>query len=412
MSERLDKLIESYSRLGDKKARRLMVVLLLPFCVAVLVEWVLLATTTEKMGRFPLPVEEPWIYPRTFESESGWGDLYRLWSPRSERLFPDTDRTVVRVVDSEGFRSSEHDDEDVDVVLYGASFFERGSSNEQTFSGRLESLSGLKVRTRAWPGRTAEFGILRNRLTEAQVREKKPIVLWSCAARILRHEGGGGGLTTVARQVDGAGQFLGAPVRSFRDKIREALNWHNRLEIYLRARSPLARFATQLRRWLPPMSLDPVRGDVRIASLRPPFEPEPMLFFQGSIHTAHTESNARDDAVLEGIRRVKAYYDNLGVQLVMVLVPDKYQMFHEYLEPGLGPPDSEFVPISAYWAEKLRGIDMPVIDLDPDIRAAQMADPQTLLYRPDDTHWNDLGIRVGAEATLRHLREMGLIPPR
>ena len=414
MSDRLDNLLESYARLETRRAKRLVAVLLLPLCVAVLLEWILLATTTDEVRRFPVPLQEPQMYlpTRTIENEQGWGDLHRLWSPRSDRFFGGMDRGVVIDTDSEGFRSDEHGD-DVDIVLYGASFFESGSTNDQMFTGQLARLSGLKVRTRAWPGYPPEFGILHNRLTAEQVSDKKPIVIWALAGRILRGQYRSGGLGSIPAWLDGAGNFN----RPANTRVKEAINqlrrWHTVLERYIRARSPLGRLAAPLRRWLPPMSFDPMWEDVHFTRLRPPFQPVPMMIFPPCVEAAYSDAAWRGDAaVVEGVRRVKAYYDRLGVTLVMVLVPDKYQVFREYLDPSLDRPDSTFVPISTFWAEKLSALDMPVIDLYPDIRDAQFADPQTLLYRRDDSHWNDLGILVGAEAALRRLREMGLIPPR
>ena len=67
------------------------------------------------------------------------------------------------------------------------------------------------------------------------------------------------------------------------------------------------------------------------------------------------------------------------------------------------------IQLSSHWASRLEAIGIPTIDLYPGLSAAQRSAPNVLLYRQDDPHWNDRGIKLAAEIIARHLKERGLL---
>lgn len=92
-----------------------------------------------------------------------------------------------------------------------------------------------------------------------------------------------------------------------------------------------------------------------------------------------------------------------GVQWVIVLIPEKEQVYREYV-PARAYPKDEAWPPSVFdtLAPALESEGITVVNLLPVFRGA--AARGELIYWPDDTHWNEAGIQLAAE-TIAHAIE-------
>jgi hypothetical protein len=95
---------------------------------------------------------------------------------------------------------------------------------------------------------------------------------------------------------------------------------------------------------------------------------------------------------------LKTYLEKQGVELLVLLVPDKYVVYHDLIMPPSPLPERE--PFLDLVEERLVAADVQVVNLTPHFRA----EAKTLLARDeyiywiDDTHWNAEGIREAAQS--------------
>ncbi len=91
-----------------------------------------------------------------------------------------------------------------------------------------------------------------------------------------------------------------------------------------------------------------------------------------------------------------------GVDLVVALVPDKARVYEKRLDNGRLPAHVRGRYAAAL--ADLRGMGVPVADLYTPLRAA--AGRGEVYYR-SDTHWNQTGARIAAEAVATEVRALG-----
>lgn len=99
---------------------------------------------------------------------------------------------------------------------------------------------------------------------------------------------------------------------------------------------------------------------------------------------------------LSGVLTLQSALRARGVELRVVLVPEKYTVY----APLLARPPAE--PAALYLdalEQRLHAADVPVVNLLPVFRRTAAADlvAGRSLYLADDTHWNAAGVRLAAE---------------
>jgi hypothetical protein len=89
-----------------------------------------------------------------------------------------------------------------------------------------------------------------------------------------------------------------------------------------------------------------------------------------------------------------------GCQLLVVLVPDKYNTYYPLFSNPIEEPKRE--PYLSVAARVLDRSGVPVLDLTSVLRqqAAELLDRGEYNYWTDDTHWNSNGVRRAAQAIL------------
>ncbi len=97
-----------------------------------------------------------------------------------------------------------------------------------------------------------------------------------------------------------------------------------------------------------------------------------------------------------------------GIGFLVVLVPDKFVVYHDLLLPAKGDPNTPRTPFMDIVAQRLADAHIPVVNLTETFRAeaASRLTHDSYLYWFDDTHWNGDGIHLAATEIVKS----GLLP--
>jgi hypothetical protein len=137
-------------------------------------------------------------------------------------------------------------------------------------------------------------------------------------------------------------------------------------------------------------------------------------------HVIQLFQDPTPDGIAEGarltgllLRRIQAVADSAGAQVVLVLLPLKYQLsessFAAFVAASGVPQDAMRVAKpQELIAPFAAGLGMPVIDLAPVFRR-WTADSATPLYLTWDGHWNAAGHTLAARGVTQGLLEAGVI---
>jgi hypothetical protein len=112
------------------------------------------------------------------------------------------------------------------------------------------------------------------------------------------------------------------------------------------------------------------------------------------------------DAVVRTTARVSSICRRRGIETTVIIIPDELQV-NTSLQRDLAAADPRY-PIDSmdytqpnqHLVERLRGLDIEVVDLLPAFRDAAA---RQKLYKPRDTHWNIAGNALAAELVSQHL---------
>lgn len=122
-------------------------------------------------------------------------------------------------------------------------------------------------------------------------------------------------------------------------------------------------------------------------------------FFQG-----RSRFSDRELAHLRRVFRARAeFLEALGIHYLIVVVPSKGSVYPEYYSPRF-PRVSPHTRFDQFLAEVAEPLDLPVLDLRPNLRAAKESSPYPLYIRTD-SHWNDLGAYHGYLGVIEALQE-------
>jgi hypothetical protein len=129
-----------------------------------------------------------------------------------------------------------------------------------------------------------------------------------------------------------------------------------------------------------------------------------MLFLRSEVDNFYRPPQAGG---LDYFAEVNALVRSTGNRLLVVLVPDKYNVYYPLLEdPAHADPASEPNPYNL--EQGLLRIGVPVVNLTPLLRsdAARELPLRQYNYWIDDTHWNPHGIHTAAAEVLRQWQSL------
>lgn len=132
---------------------------------------------------------------------------------------------------------------------------------------------------------------------------------------------------------------------------------------------------------------------------------DPMLFFTYHIETLAWPPEKRDPKTVSGvIQRLQRQLDQRDIQLIVVLIPEKEQVYREWIPPHveaeLGPFYSSPLPALA---RELQEAGIQVVNLLSAFEAATARGER--VYWRDDTHWNPAGVELAVDAVWQLIQD-------
>ena len=277
------------------------------------------------------------------------------------------------------------------VVVAGDSFMTAGPRMEDTFPGRLELLGGIPVYNYAYDGR----GSLRSPLLLLTVSDRfraapPRLVIWG----ILEREVSAANFAHVRRQ---AARNLSAGTAAF--------CWEEVVPHALKRSLPDTSAISQLaaKTWgrLRVLLIGGTAPAVVEASGR--IAGKEVLFYGPGVETLLDPPADRGvDVVAEAAIYIQQLCREQGSELLIVLIPDKEQVYREYIAGLSGAPDESISSVLNELESRLRSAAVPVMNLLTPFRTA--ARGGRLLYWTDDTHWNTEGVDLAVQCVLPELR--------
>jgi alginate O-acetyltransferase complex protein AlgJ len=191
-----------------------------------------------------------------------------------------------------------------------------------------------------------------------------------------------------------AADFTASFERAFADRFggRDVLiGWHHSTEVRLFRRSPASKVLVGRDGWLYYLGDDAKALDRDFRRF-----PAPSMRDAAAIAT--------------GVEARVRYLAQRGIGYLLVVVPDKYTIYPEYV-PRAMQPLTDRSPLDVMLASLPADVRLHVLDLRPALVAAK---PDRRLYFLTDSHWNANGAWVGYReivAALRNERAPPLFPP-
>ncbi len=276
------------------------------------------------------------------------------------------------------------------IVVSGDSFMEDGMTMEDTFPARLAQVSGLPVYNHALQGWGLFLSVARFLESDRFHRDPPRVLVWGVTEREVSgsyFEGLNYQLYTLEH---GRGSAAAAPALGLTPFTPGALG--KALPNTSALAQLSARYWTQIRyRFFGRLNPYVIPIEQEIGGRR-------MLFYYPTIDAMSWGPAVRD---VERVAGVVEYLNRTlaarGIALLVVLIPDKEQVYREYIPARFNPPERPLPDsclIGLEQALAVRGI--RVVNLLPVFRERALFGE--LLYWADDTHWNPDGIGVAARA--------------
>ncbi len=285
------------------------------------------------------------------------------------------------------------------VVTVGDSYIASGMTMDDTFSARLAAASGLDVYTYAFAGRGPLFSTIRF-IEDDRFRGDPPRVLvWGLVEREIGGDMFDGLVARLRRAERQEGGETGG---------RAGVNWSalssGSLKKSLPGSSLLAQAAAKT--WT--LGRYYVFGQLpkNVAVATAPIQGKQVLFYSWSVTAMRwTPEQRKPEKMVKAIAELDALCRSRGIALVALLIPDKEQVYRDWLPASLVSPENP-VPESTLNAVEagLRQAKVRVVNLLGPYR--EQAKEDRLLYWPDDTHWNPEGIDLAARLTWREIEDL------
>jgi alginate O-acetyltransferase complex protein AlgJ len=118
------------------------------------------------------------------------------------------------------------------------------------------------------------------------------------------------------------------------------------------------------------------------------------------------------EAVAPAVQAISSYQTALaaeGVQLVVLPVPAKAEIYPDKLSAGAAP--QELAGRQAEFIKALEAAKVDVVDLAAAFHTRRLKDPQTLLYCQRDAHWSPAGLRLAATLVQAKIKDSSWFKP-
>lgn len=326
----------------------------------------------------------PFTPSMVYHNDRSYGDLSNLGNLPSLRVY----RTEHFTTDSFGFRNTPSaDNRPVRIIVVGDSFAAgSGLSDSETLAAQLAEMSQNGVynsgNDQSWRGV--------EELIKTRHLINRGLVVWEISERY-----------DLPAQGEDGESFGIRILRSLLPKnLYSPFRTAQRYALYSPLKIVMTRIFREVQndRWLPNVSADRLLQK-RLSNGRE------MLFLHSEVANFGIMRPASPDFFV----RVQTFIRATGNELLVLMIPDKYNVYHPLLMESPDPPGEES-PTLGELARRLRTNGVPALDLTQVFRqqaAASLRNDQ-YLYWPDDTHWNPAGVKIAAQAIVNFLRESGL----
>ncbi|MFW6108518.1 MAG: alginate O-acetyltransferase AlgX-related protein [bacterium] len=355
-------------------------------------------------GRRPLGRPTPYrrLQHETLTGDEG-GDLTRMLGFRlGTGLFAVPRGDIEVWTDRRGYRNRPGIlDAYCPVVVTGDSFMDQGLTNEDTPAGVLSELLGVPVYDHTYMARGPAEGIDRF-LASPHFRARPPrVVVWGFVERSAH----GARFSPYAPPEPEPPPSLRATVADVWRRLRMPASKRESYKAFWTAYrdkwSMVIPHANAVRAEMTYRLAGELITDSVIVGERP--NGEFALFLRGGLRIlSRTPKQRRLGKAARCLVSYDAECRRRGIHLVMLLIPDKAHVYPHWLPPEHSPDIPQPDALTAL-ERRLTARGVHVVNVLPAFRAHAGPD-QPLLYYPDDTHWNEHGIRVAMEAVAQSLR--------
>lgn len=275
------------------------------------------------------------------------------------------------------------------VVVAGDSFMLVPDEPSARISAQLSRIAGLPVYNHAMKGRGPFLGVVRffqNRFF--QVHPPKILVFG-----LVEGDLAGGLYVSLIYQLEHP------PTNMSGARAGTRVNWGQLHPAVLKNSLPNTSLLAQAMRkawtYIRYYGWGQVASDVVIADGQ--VAGHSMLLYRHNLVSAGWGSETRRlPQVVMAMKHLDDTCARRGIDLLLVLIPDKEQVYRELIPAHWNPPDKPLPPSCLMELEaQLNAANVPVVNLLPIFRERALAGE--LLYWPDDTHWNPAGIQLAAE---------------
>ncbi len=337
------------------------------------------------------------------------GDLTRLvgFPSFAERFAEEKPATVI-VTDEHGYRNDPPTEGiTFPVVVTGDSFFHVQYGPDGSFPKQLASVLDMPLYNHAYPGRGMFWGMIRF-LSDPRFADRRPkVVVWGCLERDISGQAFAGFVHQVWQLEQ---PEMAAQERVARGQVGVA--WNRLVPASLRSSLPdsswLGAYATRFWNRARFAVFGQVTEDV-VVSL-PDAKGGQELFYRIALQAMAWPRDIREpEKVGWGAAYIRRYLQSLGMDLVVVLIPDKESVFRERIPSGPGRDPSAWPPSTLLDVEDaLRAEGVTVVNLLPAFR--EQAERGVPLYWRDDTHWRPEAMALAAELTAPVVRARMVAP--
>lgn len=351
----------------------------------------------------PLPAAKPEFTELKLPPRVG-GDLAALLGSPAARAKYAVERPAATItLDPEGFRSPVYPaTQRFDVVVVGDSYMTDGVPLTNMISEQLAARLGRPVLNRAFMGR-GPFQSLMLWIEQNWNRPPHPKwIVWGFVERDISGHAFAGYIYLIERHRGNVEAELKSAERLRPRVIWRAL-WPSTLRTSLPNSSAIAQLSRRIWARVQYDLFRELPSDVFELD-DPEGQGPPMLGYRVALDSIYWSPSVRNlDQVVDSIAYIQDYLKLIGVNLLVVPIPDKEQVYRDRIprakwRKGEPPPES----ISPELVERLRARGIPAVSLlEPFREAARAGEP---VFWPDDTHWHPYGIGLAAELIAAELR--------
>ena len=408
--------VKTSGRIAPKRALMFLLSLTLILTSMVVVEWYFrFARYHFEMQLFHLPARPLEIHATTHGFTTNTipaihgGDLTALIGiQQAAESFQEWRPPGYRIQDEHGFVTEPYDPAvPPDAVVVGDSFMTVGLLTN-TFATRLARHSGLAARNRALLGHGPFVGV-EHYLDSLKPGDTAPAYLvWGFAEREIS----GAKFERFLYSMDGRIRMAGPKHETVILDRGFSVHWDSLAPAKLKQSLPASSLLAQSAQW----AWNRLRY-LLFRQLHPDLIPArdtvvdgPMLFYRYHIESLALSAVERDTAkVVQAIRKLDKLCRLRGIRLIVVLIPEKEQVYRDWIPARFNSPEHPLPPSSlGLIADELQQQDVRVVNMLPVFTNATARGLR--VYWRDDTHWNPLGVDMAA-AEVWNLMKQNDQPP-